>query len=84
MKEQKIRFTNEEVKEIYARADVDVTTEKSVKKEILDRERERRGRITEERRKRAVAARKAKKEREQLQEESTTWTVKIPAYRRGR
>ena len=84
MKEQKIRFTNEEVKEIYARAEVDVTTEKEVKKDILDRERERRERITEERRKRGVAARKARKEREELQEESTTWTAKIPSYRRDR
>lgn len=83
MKKQKIRFTNNEVNEIYARAKVDVTTKKEVKRDILDRERDRRERMTEERRKRAIAARKARKEREQLQEESTTWTVKIPAYRRG-
>lgn len=83
MKEKKVHFTNGEVQEIYARAEVDITTDKKVKKEILDRERERRERITEERRKRSIAARRAKKEREQLQEESTTWTAKIPAYRRG-
>ncbi len=84
MKEKKIQFSKGEVAEIYARAKVDFETGKEVKGEILDRDRDRRKTITEERKQRALAARKAKKEREQYQEESTTWVAKIPAYRRDK
>ena len=79
MKEKKIHFSRGEVAEIDSRAKVDFETEKEVKREILDRERDRGKTITEERRQRALAARKAKKEREQLQEESTTWIAKKQA-----
>jgi hypothetical protein len=84
MKEKKIRFSRGEVAEIYTRAKVDFETGKEVKREILNRERDRKKTITEERKQRALAARKAKKERELLQEESTTWIAKIPAYRRDK
>ena len=48
MKEKKIHFSRGEVAEIYTRAKVDFETGKEVKREILDRERDRRKTITEE------------------------------------